>query len=172
MNTIRSILIARVIVAAVLMANACAAAAADVSITFIDPEKYTDAGYSRSFPDEQERAQVQHDIEQHLRSLAERYLAPGDSLKIDVLDIDLAGHFEPFRFRGGADVRIVRDISWPRIKLRYTLSHDGRVVASATEQLSDMNYLASINRYPSTDRLRYEKPMLDDWFEKRIGKRR
>ena len=34
-----------------------------------------------------------------------------------------------------------------------------------------MNFLLSINRYPGADRLRYEKAMLDDWFEKRIGKR-
>ena len=171
MNTTLSALIACLAGAAVLVADASAAAAADVSIAFVQPDKYVDAGYSRSFPGEKERAEVQRDIERHLQSLAERHLAPGDSLKIDVLDIDLAGHFEPFRFRGGADVRIVRDVTWPRIKLRYTLSRDGQVVAGAEEQISDMNYLASANRYPSTDRLRYEKPMLDNWFEKRIGKR-
>ena len=46
-----------------------------------------------------------------------------------------------------------------------------QVIAAAEEQLADMNYLVSINRYPDGDRLRYEKAMLDDWFEKRIAKR-
>ena len=51
------------------------------------------------------------------------------------------------------------------------LTRDDRVVAGAEEQLADMNFLTSINRYSSADRLRYEKAMLDDWFERRIVKR-
>ena len=44
------------------------------------------------------------------------------------------------------------------------------MVAGAEEQIADLNYLVSVNRYPEGDRLRYEKAMLDDWFEKRIAK--
>lgn len=153
-----------------LLAAGLSAQAANVSVAFVQPENYTDAGYSRSFANERDRAEVQRDIEQHLRRLAERNLSADDSLRIEVLDIDLAGDFEPFRFRHGTDVRIVRDITWPRIKLRYTLSRGDRVVASAQEQLSDMNYLMLGNRYSTADRLRYEKAMLDDWFEKRFAR--
>lgn len=70
------------------------------------PENYADASYARSFARERDRAEVQRDIEQHLQRLAERGLPAGESLKIEVLDIDLAGQFEPFRFRNGTDVRI------------------------------------------------------------------
>lgn len=157
-------------IGAALLATSLPALAANLSVVFVQPEKFTDAGYSRPFASERDRAEVQHDVEQHLRRLAERHLGSGDSLKIEVLDIDLAGHFEPFRFRG-ADVRVVRDVTPPRIKLRYTLSRDDRTVASAEEQVSDLNFLTSIGRYSSTDRLRYEKAMLDDWFEKRFGRR-
>ena len=154
-----------------LIALAVPATAANVSVAFVHPEKYADAGYSHSFASERDRAEVQRDIEQHLQRLAERGLPASDALKIEVLDIDLAGHFEPFRFRNGPDVRIVRDITLPRIKLRYTLTRRDQLVASAEENLSDMNFLMSANRYSSGDRLRYEKAMLDDWFEKRITKR-
>jgi hypothetical protein len=34
-----------------------------------------------------------------------------------------------------------------------------------------MDFLRASNRYSSSDRLRYEKAMLDDWFERRFGKR-
>ena len=34
-----------------------------------------------------------------------------------------------------------------------------------------MNYLASFNRYARSDRLRYEKAMLDAWFDRRIAGR-
>lgn len=148
---------------------ACASAASpNLTVAFIGPETYADASYSRSFASEKDRAEVQRDIEQHLLRLAERSLPAGDALKIEVLDIDLAGRFEPFSFRTGSDVRIVRDITWPRMKLRYTLTRGGEVVLSEEAQLADLNYLMSTNRYSSSDRLRYEKAMLDDWFDKTI----
>ena len=53
--------------------------------------------------------------------------------------------------------------------LRWT--RGDKVVASAEEQLSDINYLTPRNRYSSGDPLRYEKAMLDRWFEARIGSR-
>jgi hypothetical protein len=36
-------------------------------------------------------------------------------------------------------------------------------------QLSDMNYLYHLTRYSDGDALRYEKQMIDDWFEKDIA---
>lgn len=154
-----------------LLTAASLASAANVSVTFVQPEKFTDAAYSRSFPSERDRAEVERDIERHLQRLAERRLPAGDALAIEVLDIDLAGHFEPLRFRHGADVRVVRDITSPRIKLRYKLTRGDQVLASGEDHLSDMNFMQAGNRYSSDDRLRYEKALLDDWFEQRIGKR-
>jgi hypothetical protein len=153
-----------------LIAMAVPATAADMSVAFVQPEKYTDAGYSHSFATERYRTEIQRGIEQHLQRLAERGLPASDTLKIEVLDIDVAGRFEPWR-RLASDVRIVSDISWPRIKLRYALTRGDELVAGAEEQIADLNYLVSVNRYPEGDRLRYEKAMLDDWFEKRIAKR-
>ncbi|MDM0074691.1 DUF3016 domain-containing protein [Variovorax sp. J2P1-59] len=158
-------------VAAMLSAGACAAVqAADLSVVFVQPENFRDAVYSHPYGSERERAAVLRDIERHLRELADRGLPPGDSLRIEVLDIDLAGWFEPFRTRSYGDVRILRDITWPRIKLRYTLTRGDQVVASAEEQVSDLNYLMTVNRYSVSDRLRYEKAMLDNWFDRRFVK--
>jgi hypothetical protein len=154
--------------ASLLQAMALSAAAGPLAVTFIHPENYTDAGYSRDSPSERERAVVQRDIEHHLQSLAARHLTEGDSLAIEVLDVDLAGRFEPFAARD--DLRIVRDITWPRMTLRYTLTRNGAAQAPVEERLSDRSFLMSINRYPSGDRLRYEKAMLDDWFARRFGK--
>ena len=156
--------------AIVVAAGASAAAsAAALSVVFVDPDRFTDAAYSHPHGTEQQRAEVLRDIERHLRQLAERGLPAGDALRIEVLDIDLAGWFEPFRLRTGTDVRVLRDITWPRIKLHYTLARGDRVIASAEEQVVDLNYLVTVNRYGSSDRLRYEKAMLDDWFSRRIA---
>ena len=150
-----------------------APSAAGVSVSFIQPEKYVDAAYSRSYASEKDRAEVQRDIERHLQRLAGRSLPASDTLTIEVLDIDLAGWFEPFTFRRtGAEVRVMRNVTWPRIKLRYALTRGDQLLASGEEQVIDQNYLMMSNRYFVGDRLRYEKAMLDAWFEGLVSQHR
>ena len=139
-------------------------------VEFVDPENYSDASYASSFANATDRADVQRDIAQHLQSLAQRMLPSGESLKIEMLDIDLAVRVEPFRSRIGNDIRVIRDISWPRMELRYTLTRGDQAMPSHEERLNDLNFLSSFNRYPSGDRLRYEKAMLDRWFKERFDK--
>ncbi len=86
-----------------------------------------------------------------------------------MLDIRLAGGFEPFRSGSAGGVRILNEMTWPRMRLKYVLSRDGQVIASGQEQVMDMIYLARPNRYSTSDRLRYEKAMLDEWFDQRIA---
>ncbi|ARN21111.1 DUF3016 domain-containing protein [Piscinibacter gummiphilus] len=146
-----------------------ATAAGTANVTFVNPEKFTDAGYSRETPTERDLAALQRDLERHVQKLAERDLADGETLAVEVLDVDLAGRFQPSARID--DVRIVRDIDWPRVRLRYTLSRNGVADPSVEERVSDQSFLMSINPYSSGDRLRYEKAMLDDWFRQRFGRR-
>ena len=154
----------------------CAATAAwagpPASVTFVHPETYTDAAYDRPYAGDKQQAEVQRDISRHLQQLAERGLPQGETLQVEVLDIDLAGRFEPWRQPGG-DLRILRDNTWPKMTLRYTLTHDGeaRPAAPHEEILADQNYLMEVNHYPNEDHLRYEKAMLDDWFAHRVAGR-
>lgn len=164
MNSLRNFL------GASLLVVAGVASAATVSVSFVKPERFTDAGYSRGRATQRELAELQQEMQQHLQRLADRKLAASDALQVEVLDIDLAGDFEANRLTRFSDVRVVRDITSPRITLRYTVKLGDRVVTGAEEQLSDMNFLWSHNRYSSGDRLRYEKQMLDAWFETRFAK--
>jgi len=168
MSNLRNFLGAGLLVAA--GATSFASSAATVSVTFVQPETFTDARYSRGRATQGELAELQQEMQQHLQRLADRKLAASDTLQVEVLDIDLAGDFQPLRWASLSDVRVVRDIASPRITLRYTAKLGERVVTGAEEQLSDMNFLWSHNRYSSGDRLRYEKPMLDKWFEKSFAK--
>ncbi len=168
MNSLRNFLGAGLLVAA--GATSTASSAATVSVTFVQPEKFTDAGRSRGIATQRELAELQQEMQQHLQRLADRKLAASDTLQVEVLDIDLAGDFQPLRWASLSDVRVVRDIASPRITLRYTGKLGDRVVTGIEEQLSNMNFLWGHNRYSSGDRLRYEKPMLDAWFEKRFAK--
>jgi Protein of unknown function (DUF3016) len=143
-----------------------APAEAAVSVTFVEPDRYSDVGLYRN-GNSAGRERVFREISQQFERLGERYLKPNQTLKIEVLDIDLAGRFEPWR-PFAYDVRFMRTITWPRITIRYTLEEDGRVTASAKESISDLDYLAHADLRTSYDPLRYEKAMLGDWFRARF----
>ena len=92
------------------------AATAQVTVRFIEPERYTDA--ENRFGSGATLQVTLGEIRRIFEGLATRGLPPGRTLAIDVLDIDLAGIERP-----GADVpfglRVVSDISPPRFRLRY-----------------------------------------------------
>jgi hypothetical protein len=99
--------------------------------------------------------------------LGRTHLRANETLEIEVLDVDLAGRFEgwrPFAY----NTRIVRDITWPRIKVRYALRQDDRMLSSGEESITGMNYLMRATAPNYSDPLRYEKAMLDDWFRARF----
>jgi len=107
-------------------------------------------------------------LKAHFEKLGQS-LKPGQTLKIDITDVDLAGREEP-RMRGMNDLRVLNGrADWPRISLHYVLEPDGKVLSQGDAQLSDMSYMSRINRYASDARLRYEKQMIDDWFAKTFG---
>ncbi|HWB50594.1 MAG TPA: DUF3016 domain-containing protein [Stellaceae bacterium] len=142
-------------------------AAAEVQVTFVAPEHYTDAslynGYGAAG-----RAPALRQIEQTLHRLGERYLRPSQRLSVDVLDVDLAGRFEPWRPQA-FDVRLMREVTWPRIKLRYTLTEAGRPSRSGEEDVSDEMYLTRAGIRSSVDVMPYEKAMLERWFRARFA---
>lgn len=131
---------------------------AGVKVRFISPERYTDAAASGGG-----RAGTLAEFRSYLEALGNRYLASGQTMSIDVLDIDLAGQVEP-RSRG-TEVRVLRDVTPPRIRLRYTLS--GKGTRSGEDVLSDINYQAG-GRSP-IGQYSYEKALLSDWFRRTVG---
>ncbi|MDC4228384.1 MAG: DUF3016 domain-containing protein (plasmid) [Candidatus Manganitrophus sp.] len=140
-----------------------------VDISFSHPERYTDAG---RYLGDRVSEPVLQEIKEYLESLGERYLEPNQNLKIEILDIDLAGRYEPVHRGGASDVRILNDVTWPQIKVRYILEENGEVKVEKKESIRDMDYLRRPNPNFSNDSLRHEKVMLDDWFRERFGKDR
>jgi hypothetical protein len=156
-------LMTRTMLAAAVALLATSAAWAEVSVTYVKPDDYTDMPRSVI-----ERDRVLKDFSEYFAKL-DKKLPAGQSLKIEVLDIDLAGRLYP-RYSGGDDIRVLKGgADWPRMHLRYTLSQDGQALRSGDEQLSNMNYQMSMTRYADSEPLRYEKQMLDDWFKKTIA---
>ncbi|AXK38637.1 DUF3016 domain-containing protein [Crenobacter cavernae] len=138
---------------------------AEVTVEFVEPQRYTDGSedgyrYDRGTLDA---------LERHLKALGQRCLREGETLELRVLDVDLAGRYEWWR-PAAYDVRVMRDITWPRLDLEYMWRDgDGRVLGRARERVSDMNYLWR-SPYVRNDlnSLPYEKAMLRDWFDRRF----
>lgn len=150
--------------ATLALATACVAtgAHADVTVKFTQPENYTDMPFSQSGKD-----RVMEDLKRHFDKLGAK-LPAGQDLKIEVLDVDLAGRPE-MSVRASTDFRIMRGTSdWPMIKLRYSVESKGQVLKSGEERVADMSYLQQINSYAANESLRYEKLMLDRWFKNTV----
>jgi len=138
-------------------------ALADVKVTFVNPSHYSD----RDFETPGLHDADLREVEKTFQDLGRTYLRPGQTLNIEVLDIQRAGMFTN-RFAPN-DVRIVTDATPPRISVRYSLLQKGKPVLRAQEVISDINFLMNPSARFSSDRLVYEKATLRDWFQKRFG---
>ncbi len=155
----------RILIAAVALA--AVPSYATTIVTFVgDPEKYTDPA--------NERWEIQSTLDTlgtYMKRLGDRYIAPNDTLRIEVLDVDLAG-WARWGGRAPDKVRVARGgADFPAMKVRYTLESGGRT-RSAEETISDPGYLnhgATIRS--SSEPLYHEKRMLDDWFRSTFDQR-
>jgi hypothetical protein len=137
-------------------------AAGTVQVIFVEPERYADV---------RDRA---HTSKEHLATLervlvetASPHVPDGRTLKIEVLDVDLAGEVRP-GLRAW-DTRILNGrADWPRITLRWTL--DGPAGKSGQAVVQDMAYLQRVPPPLSDGGLVYERRMLDEYFRKEFGK--
>jgi hypothetical protein len=146
-----------------LFALAAGSAGAAVSVTYVQPDRFSDLPF------------VTWEREDTLKTLTEHFtwlgsaLPPGQDLRIEVTDVDLAGRAVP-NARSGRDLRVLRgQADWPRIELRYAVEQNGQVLKSGEARITDMDYLNHTSRYFDSEPLRYEKSMIDEWFEKTIG---
>ena len=144
-----------------------ALAAGTVQVSYVQPERFADIGRARS-----DRDETLNQLTRHFETLGARWLSDGQTLKVDVLDVDLAGELRPFRHTG-QDIRVLKgSVDWPRIKLRYTLESTGQPARSGERQLQDMAYLQRIGSYGiygGNGALNYEYRLLNDWFESEFG---
>lgn len=142
--------------AAALALASSAAFAGSAEVRFIQPERFTDLATSKW-----DEAANMNTLAHYFQQLAQQ-LPAEQVLKVDVLDVDLAGEVRPTR---NGDIRVARDVAFPAMKLRWSLESGGQVLRSGEQRITDLNYRHHIRdaRY-STTSLYYEKRMLDDWF--------
>jgi hypothetical protein len=150
-------------IAAALLATGAVHAAGTVQISFTDPEKFADVRDRAYRVEDNVKA-----LEKVLADAARPYVADGQTLKIEVLDVDLAGETRPGA--RSSDLRVLRGrADWPRITLRWSLEGDGPA-RSGQAVVQDMNYLKRAPAPVYDTHLVYERRMLDDWFREQFGK--
>jgi len=152
----------RWIVCAALAALA-SAAQADVEVNFIKPESFSDIRDNHGF----RKPEVLDDLKVHLVAEFQKRL-PGKDVRVDVTDVDLAGEYEPFFWRGQG-LRVLRSYTAPSIELSYEVRDGGKVVQQGQTRLRDMNYQDNFNSFDTGDPLRYEKRMLDRWIQRDLS---
>jgi hypothetical protein len=140
-----------------------------VEVAFIEPGDYTDGAVRGGLFGSGGLGTV-NAVRQHLAMLGDNNLSPREALRIEVLDIDLAGRYEWWRFP--FDARIMRSSSVPAIEVRYIYYVDGKIVDEGEERITDMNYLQGTRTGKPGGPLKYEKRMLDRWFRDRFVNRR
>jgi hypothetical protein len=140
-----------------------ASAASRVEVTFVDPDKFSDAADASRGSDYGRDGNLDI-LKEHLERRASRAIGEGQKLVVKITDVDLAGEVEPWRGPRLQDVRIVKEIYPPRIDLSFQLLDSaGAVVKEGTRHLTDMSFLMNVSPIRKDARI-YEENLLDDWI--------
>ncbi len=139
-------------------------ARADTEVRFVAPQHFADQEFKRSAS----RAEAIAVFERFLVELGDRYVRKGQSLVIEVLDVQLAGDYASW-WSVMNDVRVLTDATPPRLNLHYTLRENGQILAEARESITDANYLTNPAARASVDPYIHEKVLLESWFRKRFA---
>ncbi|MFZ6778979.1 DUF3016 domain-containing protein [Undibacterium sp. Ji83W] len=139
--------------------------AGEVKVTWQEPEKYTDirpGNESKSGF----QARMIKELDQVFADMAKK-LPDACQWDVTVTDVDLAGDVRPFFRNTVDDIRVIKDLYWPRMTFSFDLKDEkGKSIASGTENIKDMNFLMRSGLATGNSSFRYEEQMLRDWFAK------
>jgi len=140
--------------------SAAATEAANITVTFNDPEKFTDA--RSSYSGNTDRGYLDS-LTQHLKRMAKQYVKADEKLEVTFSDVDLAGDFRPGSVQM-TDVRLIKEIYRPRMTLTFKLvGADGKVIKEGARTLIDSYFMNNVNLINRDDPLYYDKEMLTTW---------
>lgn len=145
--------------------------AADMSratVTFQEPDKFTDINDSISGT-RKGREYYLSEIQKLVEEQAALLLPAGQKLEMTFTDIDLAGDYLP-SMASGRDVRVIKDIYMPRMKFTYKITDAaGAVVKEGAETISDTNFMNNIGTLVGRgEPLYYDKGLLVNWLRKTL----
>lgn len=143
--------------------------AGQAEIDWVEPDKFTDIR-----PGNESRSNMQKrvfkELEQHFSELAAK-LPEGQTLKISVTNLDLAGDIRYMVGPNNATIRVVEDLYFPKMKFDYQLiNSDKSIISTAKADIKDMSFNMGVRSSMNSEAFHYEKNMIDDWFYKTFPK--
>jgi len=147
-----------------LFATQQAIAQPRIDVEFVKPEGFSDIYPSGRTGTKRELDGTLEALRKIVVDAGSKALKTGDELKLEVLDVNLAGDYPPSQSLS-REIRVMRNIDWPSMKVRYTLKRDGKVT-NGEALISDMSYLMSGSSCPGSEGLCYERRMVERWFRK------
>jgi len=137
-----------------------------INVSWTDPAQFSEIRQSGNRW-EAKRGDWVKQLAEYVRKRAARDLAPGQRLDVTITDIRRAGQFEPWHRASMSSTRVVRDIYPPRIELSFKLTDDGGgVLAQGDRKLTDLTFMMNSSPVGSSDTLRYERRLIDEWLGK------
>lgn len=141
--------------------------AASVNVTWQDPDNYADVRPGNETRDGF-RERVFKDLDEVFAKNAKKL---PDDLQLDLIvtNLDLAGDTLGYYTSSGYEIRIVKDIYWPRMSLTYSLKNkEGVEISSGKADLADMSFLFSQQLSITNSGFRFEEKMINNWFKSQI----
>jgi Protein of unknown function (DUF3016) len=137
---------------------------ATATVEFLDPENFTDFKTS-SIGGASDAEYLGKELRREINRQAGNILPAGYRVLLRVRDVDLAGEFEPQNGPRFDEVRILKGVYTPKMKIDYSVTDaDGNVVASGERNLTDLGYDFRLH-VPAADRtLEIESEMVADFF--------
>jgi hypothetical protein len=148
----------------------------NVSIKWVEPKKFQDVRHA-SMSRKRYRNAVFSELEEYFKVLADD-LPEGQTLNIEVTDLDLAGTVQSLAMAGLNnfphslnhslnDYRVMRNIDIPRMTFSYQLmDQNQQIIKQEQVNLKDMSFLSRSSFHRRNEELRYEKVMISRWFDK------
>ncbi len=153
------------------VAATAATGPAEVKLTWQNPEKYTDirpgTGTKKAYQQKVIKA-----FDKMWAEFAEK-LPAGYKFEVVITDLDLAGDVEPMYSGAGRtmnDIRVVKDIYFPKMNLDYVLydANNVEVAKGTAVKIKDMGFMQSGSLGHNSREFGYEQHMLEKWFEKEV----
>jgi hypothetical protein len=141
-------------------------AATQVKVSWQNPDKYTDirpsSGTKKAY-----QQRVINAFDKIWAGFAEK-LPAGHTLQINVKDLDLAGDVNPMYRIDHNDIRVIKEIYFPRMTFDYQLSDaTGKIVAAEQDvKIKDMNFMSSSNIGIGNTEFVYERQMIKSWLQR------
>jgi hypothetical protein len=154
-------------IAATLIFSA-SASAGEAKVQWQNPESYSDIRSGNQTNKSRMRS-IDNALGKEFTELAAK-LPEGYRFEVTVTDLDLAGEIDPIPTRSMNQIRVLKDIYFPRMTLDYRLlDANGAVQMEQKDvKLKDMQYLSETNSVDSNQSYYSERKMIRDWFDKDI----